>query len=135
MFASANAAVVPGKVTDVVPGLGATAQAGHEVGFLLGGRHDLLMLRIVSPRAEREAAGERQERSQRNQTPTPPATLAGPRRVPGLAFDRGTVLSLEADHVIPIGEAEIIHWEGPRICHRPRRRRCACAAWRRDMGR
>ncbi len=113
------------------------AHAGHEITLLLGGRHDLLLLRIVSPRAQHEAAGERQESAQARTDARPigaaPGAASASSRVSrstGRAF-----LPIELDHVIPIGGAKIIHRGGPRTRHRPRRRRCACAAWQRDKGR
>ena len=65
------------------------AHAGHEITLLLRSRHDLLLLRIVAPCAERNAAGEQQECACREQATAPSAlhTRAKLLRVLGLTID------------------------------------------------
>src|ERR1700738_1336890 len=112
-------------------------QAEHEIMLLPGGRHDFLLQRIVSPPAQREAAGKQHKSAKRKQTSTPSAAhvLATPWLLLDLAVERGTVQSIPVDRVIPVGAKQIIHRGDPRTRHRQRRRHCACAIWQTDTGR
>jgi hypothetical protein len=73
--------------------------------LLPGGGHDFLLERIISPPAQREAAGKQQKSAQRKQTPT--ASAAHMRAIPwvllDLAVERGTIQSIPVDRVIPVG--------------------------------
>src|SRR5258706_13004597 len=105
MLAAANAAVVPGRVTEIVPGFASTAatrKLGHEITLLFGSRHDFLLQRIVFPPTQREATGKQQQSAKRKQAaaPSAPHLRAASWRLFGVAVERGAVQPMPVDRVI-----------------------------------
>src|SRR5262249_25497189 len=105
-----------------------------KVPLLLGSRHDLALLRIVSPRAQRKAAGEEQKSTKREHPPAPSVARFSAMlwRLLGVAAESRFVQPILGDRVVSIEDPNLIHWADPRTRHRLRPRRCACAAWQTD---
>src|ERR1700746_1636344 len=108
-----------------------------KVPLLLDSRHDWALLRIVSPRAQRKAAGEEQNSGKREQAPAPSAARFSAMlwRLLDVAAESRFVQPILGDPVVSIEDPKLIHWAGPRTRHRLRHRRCAFATWRTDTGR
>src|SRR6202008_2088850 len=109
----------------VRPGYG---NGRDKVPLLLGSRHDLALLRVVSPRAQRKAAREQQKSAKREQTPAPSAARFSAMlwRLLDAAPESRFVQWIRGDRVVSIEDPKLIHWADPRTRHRLRRRRYAC---------
>src|SRR4029077_8676425 len=108
-----------------------------KIPLLLGSRHDLALLRVVSPRAQRKASGEQQKSAKRERPPAPSAARFSAMlwRLLDAAAESRLVLRILGDGVVSIQDPKLIHWADPRTRHRLRHRRCACATWQTDTGR
>ncbi len=72
----------------------------YEITNLLGGRHDVPILRIVARCAEGQPSGEQQERAERKQAPAPSALSIHTMLRRRFEIDRRVVLTIKGFNVI-----------------------------------
>jgi hypothetical protein len=85
--------------------------AGHEITLPFGCRHDLLMLRIVTPCAERDATGKQQKSAKREQTsaPSAPHCRTSLRRALRPPINAPVVARIASGRVVPIADTNVNH--------------------------